>query len=134
MSAGSYGQSTFHFARNRPTAFQSGWTILHPSSDEPEFCGVTSSPAFDVVSVPDLGHFSGCVVVPHCGLFFFKFIYFIYFWLRWAFVVARGLSVVAENGGYSSLWCTGFSLQWLLLLRSMGSRQMSFSSCGTWAQ
>ena len=32
--------------------------------------------------------------------------------------------------GYSSLWCTGFSLQWLLLLRSTGSRQAGFSSCG----
>ena len=30
----------------------------------------------------------------------------------------------------SSLWCTGFSLWWLLLLWSMGSRQVGFSSCG----
>ena len=34
----------------------------------------------------------------------------------------RGLSLVAESGGYSSLQYVGFSLQWLLLLRSMGSR------------
>ena len=32
--------------------------------------------------------------------------------------------------GYSSLWCTGFSLQWLLLSRSTGSRRTGFSSCG----
>ena len=38
--------------------------------------------------------------------FFFKFIYF---WLRWVFVAARGLSLVAANGGYSSLWCSIFS-------------------------
>ena len=37
--------------------------------------------------------------------------------------------VVAVNGGYSSLWGPGFSLQWLLLFWSTG-RLMSFSSCG----
>ena len=71
------------------------------------------------------------------ALFFFLinlFILFIYFWLRWVFVTACGLSLVAASGGYSSLWCVGFSLQWLLLLRSMGSRHVSFSSFGTWAQ
>ena len=60
-----------------------------------------------------------------------KFIYlFIYFWLRWVFVAARRLSLVAVSRGYSSLWFVGFSLQWLLLLRSMGSRHVGFSSCG----
>ena len=43
--------------------------------------------------------------------FFNKFIYlFIYFWLCWVFVAACGLSLVAMSGGYSSLWCAGFSL------------------------
>ena len=46
---------------------------------------------------------------------------FIYFWLHWVFVAVRGLSLVAASGGYSSLRCTGFSLQWLLLLQSTGS-------------
>ena len=59
---------------------------------------------------------------------------FIYFWLHWVFVAARGLSLVAATGGYSSLWCTGFSLQWLLLLQSTGSRHVGFSSCGLQAQ
>ena len=59
---------------------------------------------------------------------------FIYFWLCWLFVAACGLSLVAVSGGYSSLQCTGFSLQWFLLLRSMGCRHAGFSSCGTWAQ
>ena len=31
--------------------------------------------------------------------------------------------LVAVSWGYSSLRCAGFSLQWLLLLRSMGSRR-----------
>ena len=34
----------------------------------------------------------------------------------------------------SSLQCTGFSLQWFLLLRSMGCRRAGFSSCGMQAQ
>ena len=64
--------------------------------------------------------------------FFNKFIYlFIYFWLCWVFVAVRGLSLVAVSGSYSSLQCMGFSLQWLLLLQSTGSRHTGFSSCGT---
>ena len=46
--------------------------------------------------------------------FFFKniiFILFIYFWLHWISVAARGLPLVAASGGYSSLWCLGFSLR-----------------------
>ena len=58
---------------------------------------------------------------------------FVYFWLRWVFVAARRLSLVAASGGYSLLWCVGFSLWWLLLLRSTGSRSTGFSSCGSWA-
>ena len=34
----------------------------------------------------------------------------------------------------SLLRCTGFSLRWLLLLWSTGSRRAGFSSCGMWAQ
>ena len=67
-------------------------------------------------------------------LYFFKKILFIYFWLCWVFVAAGGLSLVAASGGYSSLWCAGFSLQWLLLLQSTGSRCAGFSSCGAQAQ
>ena len=61
---------------------------------------------------------------------FFKFKF--YFWMCWVFVAARGLSLVAESGGYSSLRCAGFSLRWLLLW-STGSRCEGFSSCGSWA-
>ena len=57
-----------------------------------------------------------------------------FFWPRWVFVAARGLSLVAASRRYSSLPCAGFSLRWLLLLRSTGSRCTGFSSCGVWAQ
>ena len=59
---------------------------------------------------------------------------FFFSWLRRVFVTARGLSLVAASGGYSLLRCEGFSLQWLLLLWSTGSRHTGFSSCSTWAQ
>ena len=53
--------------------------------------------------------------------------------LDFYFFAECGFSLAAASGGYSSLRCAGFSLQWLLLLRSTGSRRTGFSSCGTWA-
>ena len=53
-----------------------------------------------------------------------------YYWLHWVFVAACRLSLVAANMGYSSLQCASFSLRWLLLLRSTGSRRVGFTSCG----
>ena len=50
----------------------------------------------------------------------------IYFQLRWVFIAACALSLVAASGGYS-LW-------WLLLLWSTGSRSVGFSSCSMRAQ
>ena len=63
----------------------------------------------------------------------YLFILFIYFWLRWVFIAACELSLVAVSVGYSLLRCAGFSLWWLLLLRITGSRLAGFSSCGSWA-
>ena len=57
----------------------------------------------------------------HLFFFFLNFIYlFIYLCLRRVFVAACGLSLVAASRGYP-LWCVGFSLRWLLLLRSTDS-------------
>ena len=64
-------------------------------------------------------------------LFFQANLFIYYFWLCWVFVAVQGLCLVVASAGYSSLRCMGFSLQWLLLLWSMGSRHMGFSSCGT---
>ena len=62
------------------------------------------------------------------------FIIIYFFWLRWVFVAACRLSLVVASGGYSLLWGAGFSLPWLLLLQSTGSRRPGFISCGTRAQ
>ena len=56
--------------------------------------------------------------------FFFlnKFIYCIYLFLAASGLRCWGeLSLVAASGGYSSSWCAGFSLLWLLLLWNTGS-------------
>ena len=54
-------------------------------------------------------------------VFFLWLNLFIYFWLCWVFVAVYRLSLVAMSGNYSSLWCLGFLLQWLLLLQSTDS-------------
>ena len=61
---------------------------------------------------------------------------FIYLFMTvfWVFVVVHRLSLFVATGGYSLLRCAGFSLRWLLLLRSMGSGHARFSSCSTHAQ
>ena len=81
---------------------------------------------FVILFSASLSHF---VLIHGHILRFLKYL-FIYFWLRWVFVAAHGLSLVAASGGYSLWWCAGFSLQWLLLLPSMGSRHAGFRSCG----
>ena len=67
------------------------------------------------------------------SLISFFLLNFFFFWLHWVFVAARGLSLVVASGGYSLLQSAGFSLRWLLLLQSTGSRCAGFSSCGVQA-
>ena len=73
-------------------------------------------------------------VTPSRWPFFLFFFNSFYFWLHWVFVAVHRLSLVVSSGGYSSLRCVGFSLWWLLWLRSTGSRCTGFSSCGMQAQ
>ena len=48
--------------------------------------------------------------------------------LLWVFIAACGLSLVAVNGGYSSLQRTAFSFGWLPLFQNTGSGCIGFSS------
>ena len=85
---------------------------------------------FNAYSVMKLFSFSS----PFVGRFSALGEVFFFVCLCWVFVVVCGLSLVETSGGYSSLQCMGFLLQWLLSLQSTGSRCMVFSSCSTWTQ
>ena len=58
------------------------------------------------------------------------FIYLFIFGCLGPLLLRAGFSLAVASRGYSSLRCVGFSLRWLLLLRSTGSRRTGFSSCG----
>ena len=73
-----------------------------------------------------------CSLLYPLFIYLFIYLFILFFWLCWVFVAVCRLSLVEASGGYSSLRCTGFSLRWLLLLRSMGSRHTGFSS-DSWA-
>ena len=64
---------------------------------------------------------------------FYLFIY-LFFGCIESLLPCVGFLKLSRVGDYPSMWCTGFSLRWLLLLRSTGSRRAGFSSCGTRAQ
>ena len=60
----------------------------------------------------------------------YLFIYLLFFLLLCqVFVAVHQLSLVAVSRGYSLLWCTSFSLQWLFSTQSTGSRHMDYSTC-----
>ena len=81
-----------------------------------------------------------------CHTFLKKVILFIYFWVCLVFVAAWAFLQLWGAEATLQLQCTGFSLRWLLLLRSTGNRTCGFSSCnsqflkhslnscGSWAQ
>ena len=70
---------------------------------------------------------------------FFLINLFIYSFFIYLFLAALGLrcctQAFSSHGERGLLFIAvhGLSLQWLLLLQSMGSRRVVFSSCGTWA-
>ena len=55
--------------------------------------------------------------------FFFFLIYLFYFGCTGSPLLHSGFSLVEGSRGYPLLRCTGFSLRWLLLLRSTGPRR-----------
>ena len=67
------------------------------------------------------------------GVFFSFLILFIYFLLCLVFSATHGFCLAVVSGATLQLWCAGFSLLGLLLLRSTGTRHKGFSCCGTQA-
>ena len=122
----------YRAGRSNPAA--TGNKEVNPGSSSGKTCHVASTRGAGSLQ---MGHTSSRHALWLEGFFFNtikkKFIY-TYFWLHWVFVAARGLSLVAASGGCSSLHCAGFSLRWLLLLQSTGSRHTGFSSCGLQVQ
>ena len=68
-------------------------------------------------------------------LLLFKICFLIYFWLRWVFLAAHGLSLIAVTGGCSSLQCAGFSCcgAWVLGVWASVVVARGLSSCGAQA-
>lgn len=56
--------------------------------------------------------------------FLFLFVFLVYFWQRWVYVAAAGISLAEAGKASLELSCAGFSRQWLLLLQSAGSRAL----------
>ena len=74
---------------------------------------------------------------PLAFLFFFPLINFIYLFIYGcirSLLLCAGFLQLRRAGSTLALPRTGFSLWWLLLLWSTGSRRVGFSSCGMRAQ
>ena len=63
------------------------------------------------------------------GTCFLKDLFIIYLWLCWVFIAVRPFSLIVAREGYSSLQCSGFSLQWFCSLWSTGSVAYGPCSC-----
>ena len=62
------------------------------------------------------------LIITILHFFFISLFYLFIFGCVGSSVAAHRLSLVVVIGGHSLLRCTGFSLRWLLLLQSTGSR------------
>ena len=131
----SYSNSMFKFLRNCHTVFHRSYIISH---SHPECTRAPISPhpylhlSFSVFMLAAILMGVKCYFI----VVFFKYInlFIFIFGCIWSSLLRAGFSLVAASRGYSSLRRADFSLQWLLLLQSMGSRRVGFSSCGTRAQ
>ena len=69
-------------------------------------------------------------ILKKCLLFTLQFFTFIHLFLAARVFVVTGLSLVVVSGGTLQWLLAGFLSQWLLVLRSTGSRPVGFASCG----
>ena len=119
-----------HGYSRRSNVYRSCWGKIGPM--EAVFHGVEKS--LDIYKKVQKSYVEklrrGYWIVSKGNIWIYGYVFFFLFWLCGVLIAARGLSLVAASGHYSSLWCAGFSLWWLLVLWSMGSRCAGLSSCG----
>ena len=89
----------------------SGFCSVQSGELNKNLVGTTTSTSFRCPGV-------ALISAIHPEIFFKILFLFIDFWLRWVFVAARGLSLVAASGGYSSLRCAG--IQKILIYPTSG--------------
>ena len=120
------------FRSTAPGIFTFVYTCVTPTWSKcwprlPAFIGLPGTPKGSRYS----DHQPHWLVLP---ILFFKFmILFIRFWLCWVFAGHTGFSLVAANGGCSSLWSVSSSFWGLLLLGSTGSRALRLNGSSAWA-
>ena len=64
---------------------------------------------------------------------FFKYNFYLFIWLCWVFIAAQAFLELRWAEAPLELHNAGFSLKWLLLLRSSGSKVCVLSSGSVWA-
>ena len=69
----------------------------------------------------------------HFVFFFFNYSVYLFLAALGLRCCARAFSSFGKQGLQFVVVPAGFSLRWLLLLQSTGSRRVGLSSCGTWA-
>ena len=74
-----------------------------------------------------LSSFVPCVLVSVIRFRYVCWLVFICFWLLWVFIAF--VWAFSSWSQWELLFAAGFSLQWLLLLQSTGSRHMGFRNC-----
>ena len=130
----------FNLRRNFQTVFQGDRTILHAHQ---QCVGIPILPQphqhllvfkISTTQVLKLDRFQILVPLLANFFFFFNFYLFIYFCCAGSSLLGGLSPVAASREIFLQFWYTSFSLRWLLLLRSIGSRAEGSISCGPWAQ
>ena len=128
--------------------FLSTFYPVSPSGNILQSCNTISQPGYWLWCSLDAVHFpyhndpSCCpFVAKSTFLSPYPLLFFFFNKLINLFLAVLGLCcwcrlslVTCGDWGLLFVWCAGFSLCWLFLLRSTGSRRAGFSSCGSQAQ
>ena len=86
--------------------------------------GITGKECIEEISVLRIKLSLVIFIYDNIFTVFFKMCacFILFFGCVGSLLLRTGFSLVVASGGYPLLQCTGFSLRWLLLLQSTGSR------------